>query len=155
MIIPIICFSIAAILLILLVVFNVRAQSARRKENAMGEEPTEEQVSLLETIKEEQDPIESTIQKVAEEVAEEEKISEEQSISETNSSIHEENNRVINEELEAEDDQDTKPFKMKDSSYREALKKFQAKKPELAKKKTQISDSDYRNALKAMQNREK
>jgi hypothetical protein len=142
MVIPIICFAIAAILLILLVVINVRA--SRQKQEM---EVVESQVEQLD-LGQEEPASETVIQKIAEEVTAEEGALEKERIeAEDNQSQKPVVEPVKSEEL----DQETKPFRIEDSSYREALKKFQAKKPELVKEKKQISDSDYRNALRSMQ----
>jgi hypothetical protein len=123
------------------VVINVRA--SRQKQEM---EVVESHVEKLDS-KPEEPASETVIQKIAEEITAEEDAFEKERAAEDDQMQKLEVEPVKSEEL----DQETKPFKIEDSSYRAALKKFQAKKPELAKEKKQISDSDYRNALRSMQ----
>jgi hypothetical protein len=156
MIIPIICFAIAAFLLILLVVINVRAQSSR-KEKALDEELVQEE-HLESSDAKHQIADESTIPKAKDVIEDEASVLEAEQTAEIVNETETEQAKtetILNEEETVSqsiaENQETKPFKIEDSSYREALKKFQAKKPELANKKKQISDSDYRSALRSMQ----
>ncbi|MXQ55916.1 hypothetical protein [Shimazuella alba] len=144
MVIPIICFAIAAILLILLVVINVRASRQKQEMDVVESQVKQEQLDLGQ-----EDPAsETVIQKIAEEVTAEEGALEKERIEDEDNQSQK---PVVEPVKSGELDQETKPFRIEDSSYREALKKFQAKKPELVKEKKQISDSDYRNALRSMQ----
>lgn len=146
--IPILCFVVASLLLIMLIVINVKAQSSASKaeqEQTIASEPAKEAVEQIEEAPLEQNVVDSAVKSdIVQAKSIQEEVTEE---------IPTSNNEAANDFKPQTTTQTAKADIMHDSSYRAALMKFQNKKPELAekKRKSTLSDSDYRNALKAMQ----
>jgi hypothetical protein len=132
MLMSIICFAFAVILLIFLIILNVQVNRQEKNKKSGIKQISDQTQPDEASIKEMSVSIESAVEQIDQP---ETKIP------------------LVDELQEGESEKES--LKIKDSSYREALKSFQAKKPELVKEKSQIADSDYRNALRSMQNKDK